>query len=440
MLSEITYTASAGQTNFNITFPYLDREHVYVYINDVETTDYTFNSSTVIALDSGAAENDEVLIRRITPRDEPIVDYTNGANLGESDLDAGVLQNLFILQEIWEHPEELASSEHTLDSHIDGLGATESTVKGTMRVYNEDGKWAELDAPETGAVLIGDDVVPEGVRWLPKGDDGQILSVNDAVGGKLEWTQGFQNLLTGLGDILYASAVGVVSVLANGTAWQVLTARPGKTPPVQWTTMFSTGDGKLTLKTSADPGWVMMNDTSIGSASSGATGRANADTEDLYTLLWTNIADAWAPVATGRGASAAADFAANKAMTLPRQLGRALVIAGAGSGLTARTLGAYLGSEDAVTVTHTHTGSSDAHTHREYASALGAGPSPASYGSGSGGPVVGGILLSAVADTEQGELHTGSGGGGSLTIANAGEAATGKNMQPSSFWNVMVKL
>jgi hypothetical protein len=52
---------------------------------------------------------------------------------------------------------------------------------------------------------------------------------------------------------------------------------------------FSTGDVKLTIKTSADTGWVMMIDRSIGNASSGGTERANADTEDLFTLLWTNL-------------------------------------------------------------------------------------------------------------------------------------------------------
>jgi hypothetical protein len=93
---------------------------------------------------------------------------------------------------------------------------------------------------------------------------------------------------------------------------------------------FSTGDVKLTLKTTADTGWVLMNDGTIGSASSGATTRANTDTSDLYTLIWTNVTDQWAPVTGGRGASAAADFAANKPLALPKTLGRALAGYGVG--------------------------------------------------------------------------------------------------------------
>lgn len=94
---------------------------------------------------------------------------------------------------------------------------------------------------------------------------------------------------------------------------------------------FTTGDGKMTLKTAPDTGWIMANDLSIGSATSGATGRANADTAALYTLIWNGIANAYAPVAGGRGANAAADFAANKAMLLPKNLGRALVFGGTGT-------------------------------------------------------------------------------------------------------------
>jgi|SRR5215471_3734188 len=64
-------------------------------------------------------------------------------------------------------------------------------------------------------------------------------------------------------------------------------------------------------------GYVRLNGRTLGNAASGATERANADTVNLFTYLWTNIADAQAPVSGGRGASAAADYAANKTIVLP---------------------------------------------------------------------------------------------------------------------------
>ncbi|MET3225716.1 hypothetical protein ABIE85_001457 [Bradyrhizobium diazoefficiens] len=116
---------------------------------------------------------------------------------------------------------------------------------------------------------------------------------------------------------------------------------------------FSTGDVKLTLKTAADSGWVLFDDGTFGSASSGSSSRANADTQALFTLFFNNFTDANAPLLTSGGGattragqvSAANAWAANCRMSLPKTLGRALGIAGSGSGLTSRALGVAVGEE-----------------------------------------------------------------------------------------------
>jgi hypothetical protein len=86
----------------------------------------------------------------------------------------------------------------------------------------------------------------------------------------------------------------------------------------------STGDIKFNVGSTAPTGWVFGNGMTIGSGASGATGRANADTVNLYTLLWNSWANAQAPVSGGRGANAAADFAANKTITVPDLRGTVL--------------------------------------------------------------------------------------------------------------------
>jgi microcystin-dependent protein len=80
------------------------------------------------------------------------------------------------------------------------------------------------------------------------------------------------------------------------------------------------------------PGYIIMDDGTIGSATSGATTRANIDTFPLYNLLWNNVSNAFAPVSTGRGVSAIADFTANKTLGLTKTLGRALGSKGLASG------------------------------------------------------------------------------------------------------------
>lgn len=67
--------------------------------------------------------------------------------------------------------------------------------------------------------------------------------------------------------------------------------------------------------------WLLVDGKTIGNASSGASARANADTEALFTKLWAFPA-ASVPIYTSagsastRGASAAADFAAGKRIAL----------------------------------------------------------------------------------------------------------------------------
>jgi hypothetical protein len=105
---------------------------------------------------------------------------------------------------------------------------------------------------------------------------------------------------------------------------------------------FVTGDVKTTINTVAPTGWLLMDDTEIGSASSGAT-HVGIGTKALYFAIWNNIHSAvYAPIYTSAGAistygaSAEADWEANKALSLTRVLGR--VLAGAApSGYTLTT-------------------------------------------------------------------------------------------------------
>lgn len=82
------------------------------------------------------------------------------------------------------------------------------------------------------------------------------------------------------------------------------------------TTVFSTGDTKWRLEESTISGWIRINGRTIGNAGSGASERANADTQALFIYIWSTFADAICPVVGGRGSSALADFNAGKQITL----------------------------------------------------------------------------------------------------------------------------
>lgn len=96
--------------------------------------------------------------------------------------------------------------------------------------------------------------------------------------------------------------------------------------------IFPTGVVAAYAGATAPSGFLMVSNLTIGSTSSGATARANADTEALFTLLWNSVTNTWLPIQNSagtpvtRGATPAADFAANKRLPLLDARGR--VIAG----------------------------------------------------------------------------------------------------------------
>lgn len=109
------------------------------------------------------------------------------------------------------------------------------------------------------------------------------------------------------------------------------------------TTVAATGDIKSAYGTGSISGWVRLNGRTIGSSTSGATERANADCQALFVYLWG--ADASLTVSGGRGVSAAADWAANKTITLPDARGRVLAsLDDMGASAAGRLTSSYFGA------------------------------------------------------------------------------------------------
>lgn len=206
------------------------------------------------------------------------------------------------------------------------------------------------------------------------------------------------------------------------------------------TTVYQTGDVKYRYGTGTHSGWVRANGRTIGSAASGATERANADCQALFEYIWTN--DAFATVSGGRGASANADWTANKTITLPDWRGR--VLAGMGDmgtsnanrltstyfGGDATVLGTAGGAEshaltEAQMPTHTHSVTDPGHTH-----ALANGGSVVSGttpDAGAGGSAAG--TLTSIASATTG-----------ISLGNTGSGSAHNNVQPTSVVHIYVKL
>ena len=90
------------------------------------------------------------------------------------------------------------------------------------------------------------------------------------------------------------------------------------------TTIAATGDVKFRATSESLTGWVKCNAQTIGNASSGASQRANSDTQSLFVYLWSNFTNAHCPVSGGRGSTALSDFSTNKTIQLPDWRARVL--------------------------------------------------------------------------------------------------------------------
>lgn len=207
---------------------------------------------------------------------------------------------------------------------------------------------------------------------------------------------------------------------------------------------WSTGDLKATHKTTADTGWIMWVEGSIGDGSSSATLRANADCSDLFVLYWNNYSDTLCPVSGGRGASAAADFAAHKKLTVPRGPGRSLGVAGAGTSLTTRTLGSYTGAETITLVTanlppYTPAGVNGNVTVQSTIGTLLAGSIASQLVGIQGGSSFSAAIVQANTLSVQSPTSIGSGPtfNGS---AQGGTSTPFSTLQPTTFINMMIKL
>lgn len=249
--------------------------------------------------------------------------------------------------------------------------------------------------------------------------------------------------------VWFSTGDGTIKVRSpTNTSWQTIGIIG---PPMKWTNIdlppesFVTGDVKESYNPNQQSGWLLMNDGSIGSQSSGATSRPNPDTWPLFNLLWNLSSDDWCPVyaagtltRTGRGTSAAVDWNANRHLVLPRRLGRVVASAGWGAGLSnfgpaTWTGSEYVALESANLPAHSHnvtvTVPNHSHNIAQMVDNRGAPHPGAVFGEGTGNlQVTSGVT----------EAAGGMSAGGSTSVVGSGAAHF--NIQPTTYVYHFIKL
>lgn len=98
-LSYVQYPGTGSQQTYAIPFPYLNRSDISVKVDLNLNPSFSFDDDQTIRITPAPVTGSVVEIRRNTPRDVRLVDFTDGSVLTESDLDLANTQVFYIVQE-----------------------------------------------------------------------------------------------------------------------------------------------------------------------------------------------------------------------------------------------------------------------------------------------------------------------------------------------------
>lgn len=91
-----------GSQNVTVSIAYLDKSFIYVYLDGVLTTNYTWASDAVIRLDTPLTATTEVLLVRRTEKEYLFIEFAAGAPFISDNLDTQNTQFLHLAQEMVE--------------------------------------------------------------------------------------------------------------------------------------------------------------------------------------------------------------------------------------------------------------------------------------------------------------------------------------------------
>lgn len=98
--SYIQYTADGDTFAYAVGVPYIAKDHIHAYLDDVETSDFTWLTDATIQFTTPPTAGTVIEIRRITPKDRKQVEFRNISMLKESTLNLSANNLFYIFQEL----------------------------------------------------------------------------------------------------------------------------------------------------------------------------------------------------------------------------------------------------------------------------------------------------------------------------------------------------
>lgn len=306
-----TATSDGNLELLNLSIDYLDRSEISVFFNSLPTTAWSWIGSTdkTIKFTPKVPAGVQVLVRRTTDSSQLRHTYSRGAAFIAPTLDESLSQVLHIAQEA---QESNLSADFFSDVNMHGNRVVNSFPGVEENDVATVGQVVALSAPSVAsaaasAASAGNSASAAGASALAASNSATAAQSSAAAAA------------ASVGGTIRAD--GTVAMAAELTLAGNAAGNLGAVPKQQLESAFFPGWIAPMARMTAPPGWLRIDGKTIGNAASGATSRANADTAALFAELWAFPA-ASAPIfdstgaASTRGASAAADFAAGKRLSL----------------------------------------------------------------------------------------------------------------------------
>ena len=287
-----TITATAGQTEFSFSFPYLKKESIKVTIDTVVTTAFTIpdNNPTTVILNSGATAGQVIKISRLTSTTATPATFFSGGAIRSQDLNDNFDSILYITQERENQTEEIiqcgiADGSITSSKLADQSVGTAALIDGgvatvdladnavtTPKIVNDAVTTDKIiDDAVTTPKIVNDAVTSAKIA------DGTILNINVNAAAAIDGTKispdfGSQNIITTgtvsatsvSGTMRYETAVTVTS--GNVVNFDNLPSWAKRIKVVGYTVSFTGVNDALALRLKTSSGAVTSGYRSSSSA------------------------------------------------------------------------------------------------------------------------------------------------------------------------------
>ena len=169
--SSVRYVASGDTQEFAVTFPFISRTHVTVTVAGSAAV-FTWNNDSLITVTDPAdiTSSQVVLIKRSTSPTTRLVDYVDGSNLSETDLDLDSKQAFYMAQEALDELTLLDDAAIATSGYIlvaDGTdfsgvalsGDATISSAGALTIANTSVETAMIAADAITSAKIADDAI-----------------------------------------------------------------------------------------------------------------------------------------------------------------------------------------------------------------------------------------------------------------------------------------